>query len=336
MMKLKYLKYFLIICAFQSISYANVCTGRFLNPITDVCWDCFFPISIGAIETPPSTTFRPDTLNYPLPVCVCPNEKFGGIPTPGLALGMWEPFRMVDVTKRPFCLVSLGGVSLNPGMNIGTGSAPYGGTKRSSAGKWHVHWYINPLLVALGLVKDTALCNDVQGFDLAYMTEFDPLWNNDFLAFLMNPEAALFGNVVAQTACAADCVASSSWTPLDNLFWCSGCQGKMYPFTGTNSEHNTSIQSSSLSVQRFTAKLHRQLMLWNTSGPESICTPLPAPIIKKSQYRLQTTIPIPGIGPYGCNPFGRSTMFHSAGKEIPIVGEDFGYLMWRKKTCCAQ
>ena len=334
---IKYAKYiFSIWLLVSSFSYANVCTGRFLNPITDVCWDCLFPISIGSIEIPPATTLRPDTFNFPSPMCICPNEKLGGLPYPGLALGMWEPIRMVDVTKRPFCLVSLGGISLNPGMNIGTGSSPYEGGSEARMSNWHIHWYINPLLGTLGLVKDAALCNDVQGFDLAYMTEFDPLWNNDFLAFLMNPEAALFGNIVAKAACAADCIASSSWKPLDSLFWCSGCQGSMYPFTGNNSEHHTSIQSSSLSVQRFTAKLHRQLMLWNTSGPEAICMPIPAPIIKKSQYRIQTTIPIPGIGPYGCNPYGRSTMFHSAGKEIPIAGEDFGYLVWRKKTCCAQ
>lgn len=29
---------------------AGVCTGSFVNPITDICWDCIFPISIGPIE----------------------------------------------------------------------------------------------------------------------------------------------------------------------------------------------------------------------------------------------------------------------------------------------
>ena len=62
---------------FGQNSYAG-CTGRFVDPISDVCWDCIFPISIGAIEMPPSTTFRPDTENYPSPICVCPKA---GIPT---------------------------------------------------------------------------------------------------------------------------------------------------------------------------------------------------------------------------------------------------------------
>ena len=29
---------------------AQSCTGRFVNPISDVCWQCLFPISIGPIR----------------------------------------------------------------------------------------------------------------------------------------------------------------------------------------------------------------------------------------------------------------------------------------------
>jgi len=317
-------------------AYAK-CTGRFVNPISDVCWDCIFPISIGAIESPPSTTFRPDTENFPSPVCICPNSKLGGIPTPGLAVGLWEPVRMVDVTKRPFCMSSIGGIELNPGIDIGAGAAPYENEGEGRIGNWHVHWYMNPLTTILGLFVD-GLCDgsSAGNFDLAYMTEFDPLWNSDPLAFILNPEALLFGNILAQAACAADCIASTVWKPFDPLFWCAGCQGTMYPFTANISEHLSSIQSSTLSVEKFTFKLHRQMMLPITSGPEAICNPIPAPIIKKSQYRIQTTIPIPGVGPYGCTPYGRSTILHDSMKEIPIAGEDFGYFVWRKRNCCAQ
>lgn len=318
-------------------SYAK-CTGRFVNPITDVCWDCIFPISIGAVESPPSTSFRPDTENYPSPICICPNAKLFGVPTPGLAIGFWEPIRMVDVTKKPFCMSSIGGMELNPGIDIGSQAAPYENEREGRIGNWHVHWYMNPLTTILGLFADVALCDLSNSgyFDLAYLTELDPLWNSDILAFIMHPESLLFGNILAQVTCAADCIASTVWKPLDPLFWCAGCQGTMYPFTANNSEHLSSIQSSTLSVEKFTFKLHRQMMLNVTSGPEAICSPFLAPLIKKSQYRIQTTIPIPGVGPYGCTPYGRTTMLHDSLKEIPIAGEDFGYFVWRKRTCCMQ
>lgn len=314
------------------------CTGRFVNPITDLCWDCIFPISIGAAELPASTAARPDIENFSSPICICPNSKLLGLPTPGLAVGMWEPIRMVDVTKRPFCMTSIGGIELNPGISIGAGAAPYENEREGRIGNWQVHWYINPLTTILGIFKDQ-LCDEVSavGFDLAYLTEFDPLWNNDVLAFILNPESILFGNILAQAACAADCIAATFSTPLDPLFWCAGCQGTMYPFTANNSEHLSSIQSSTLSVEKFTFKLHRQMMLPITSGPDAICTPiLAAPMIKKSQYRIQTTVPVPGVGTHGCTPYGRSTILHDSRKEIPIAGEDFGYFVWRKSNCCAQ
>ena len=41
---------------------AQSCTGRFVNPVTDVCWECLFPISIGPIRIG-SAAGAPDTPN---------------------------------------------------------------------------------------------------------------------------------------------------------------------------------------------------------------------------------------------------------------------------------
>ena len=49
---------------------AAQCGGTFVNPITDICWSCLFPISLGAIPIWPSD--RPDTSNPSSPICVCP------------------------------------------------------------------------------------------------------------------------------------------------------------------------------------------------------------------------------------------------------------------------
>lgn len=319
----------------SSSSSDSTCTGRMVNPITDLCWDCIFPISIGAIQIPAATSSRPDTENPAFPICICPKE---GPPyyRIGLEIGMWEPIRMVDVTKRPFCFSSIGGKKIDVGVDVGTGAAPDKSDQEIQGAKWHLHWYINVLTTILGMFKDD-LCqqDEATGFDISYITELDPLWNNDLLSFIINPEAILFGNPIAAAACAADCIAASVSTPLDILFWCAGCQGTMYPFTGNIDEHNGSIQSSSLAVERFTAKLHRQFMAYETSGPDAVCTEQIAPIIKKSQYRLQTTIPIPGTGTFGCNPYGKATILHESFKEIPISGEDFAYFVWRKRNCCA-
>ena len=170
----------------------------------------------------------PDTDNPSSPICLCPKPPLPA-PVPGIAGGFWEPVRLVDVTKRPFCFVNVDGMEFDPGIDIGGGDASKSDGK--GGGSWHVHWYIYPLIYWLELIVDF-LCLEQMSFDIFWITEIDPLWQDDALTFLLNPEAILFGNPIAQAACAADCVKSTTGLPFDSLFWCSGCQGGMYPLNG--------------------------------------------------------------------------------------------------------
>ena len=48
------------------------CRGHFVNPITDVCWSCLMPISIGGIHIGKGgTPKKRDTKNPKNPVCLC-------------------------------------------------------------------------------------------------------------------------------------------------------------------------------------------------------------------------------------------------------------------------
>jgi conjugal transfer pilus assembly protein TraU len=40
-------------------------------------------------------------------------------------------------------------------------------------------------------------------------------------------------------------------------------------------------------------------------------------------------------GNNGCQPLGKSNILYDNNKEFPIKGETWGYLLWRKKNCCA-
>jgi conjugal transfer pilus assembly protein TraU len=252
----------------------------------------------------------------------------------GLSIGYWEPARLVDITRHPFCFVNLGGMSLSFGHSLRTGtiSTRLNGSQNSS---YHVHWYVYPLIYWLGLITD-AICVEHSGFDLAYLTELDPLWQDDELTFLLNPEAILFSNRVAQAACAADCVSASAHLPNDKLFWCAGCQGPMYPMTGHVAAHESGSQASVLLLERMTFKLHREGLLPCVSGKKALCTPYFKPIMDKSAYRYQMVYPLATThARFGCNPYGRTTVLWESAHEYPVKGEDFGYLIWRKRNCCA-
>lgn len=306
------------------------CNAKFVNPVTDICWDCIFPISVGAlsIDFGPG---RPDTPNQAFPLCLCP----GFPPRIGLSIGIWEPARMVDVANETGCFVNLG-FDVDFGLfsrGMTSANASDGGDNGS---KWHAHYYHYPLLSMLGTSID-ALCLESTTFDLAWMSEVDPLWMDAELSLLLNPEALLFANPVAQMACAADCaVASSGNLPLDTLFWCDGCSGSMYPITGDANNHIGGVQASSVVSAKLLSRMHRLGIARLTAAPVALCQSEPALIIPKSQYRRQITRPFPKTtGLFAGAPLGASTQFYDQLKEIPYIGESFGYLYWRKRNCCA-
>ena len=310
-------------------SAQSKCEGSFVNPITDVCWGCMFPLSLGSLKIWPSS--RSDTDNPDLPICAC------GTPVPrvGLAMGFWEPARMIDVTTKPFCFPNLGGIKLNPGFNIGHGEASNVGVSGgTNSAKYHVHYYIYPLLTWMEILTDF-LCFEQSTFDIAYITEIDPLWQDDELTTLLNPEAAVFANPIAQAACAADCIAATAKLPLDELFWCSGCQGPMYPMNGNIGANVGMKQSGRLAAERMVYKMHRTGLAWGTSGSKALCSKYIMPVLKKSQYRIQQVNPTPMVnGREACSPIGATTILPRSGKTYPVKGEDMGFLLWRKRNCC--
>ena len=102
----------LCLATFARESLAGVCQGKFANPITDICWSCMFPISIGGNAA--AVDGQEDTSNPEGFLCACPDRV-------GVKTAFWEPTRRVDVTRTPYCFVSLGGTQIDMG-----GIAPEG------------------------------------------------------------------------------------------------------------------------------------------------------------------------------------------------------------------
>jgi conjugal transfer pilus assembly protein TraU len=83
--------------------------------------------------------------------------------------------------------------------------------------------------------------------------------------------------------------------------------------------------------------MHRQLIAWAYHGAAALCGPYIEPVMDKRAYKTQMTYPIPNttkISGTCCQPFGRTTILWGAGKEYPVQGEDFSYLLFRKRNCC--
>jgi len=316
----------------MNIPNANAvpCGGRFPNPITDVCWLCMFPIQIG----PAPITLPGQVSNGDAPpplLCTCPAPPPIFI-RPGIGMSFWEPARVAEVVRTPMCSPTLGGTIL------GTLPVPWGTNHEPDESQadafYHVHWFQYPVLSWLGMAFTSGACMTSESFDVTYLSELDPTWDDDSINFLLAPESILFANPVAQAACVADSVkASVTNFGIDTLFWCSGSQGSVYPLGGSHANHVGGVDSSLAIVHKHIFKMHRQLLALDTSTTAAMCASLPQPIMRKKQYKQQMMYPIPqnvlGVG------FGVPSAVWGAGREFPYQGEDFSYLIWRKRKCCA-
>ena len=199
---------------------------------------------------------------------------------------------------------------------------------------YQVHWYHTPWLYLLEILLDTR-CLEQSPWDLAYMTELDPLWDDTLTGFLLNPDVALFANPVAIGACSLDCVAASTHLPSNDLYWCGGCAGSLFPLTGWVASHITSEQAFSLLIQRFILKMHREGLLWRQWGKDGQCAPQLEWTMSKNVYRTQMIWPSRQTQGTCCQPFGHQTATFSLGGTTPLMsGEDGAYLIWRRRDCC--
>jgi len=283
------------------------------------------PITIGKIEAAPSSKY--DYGNPASPVCLC------GV-KPGIAIGYWEPRRLMDMTKKPWCFPNLGGMNLNPGIGFEGGGSANKQVNRH-LDKWHTHYYIYPALSILNLVTDV-LCADVAQFDIGYVTELDPVWNSDSLSLIINPEALIFSNQAAVMACTADCALSSAGRSSKELFWCQGCENSVYPMNGNVKGGEVLSRGAMTVAQRMAFKLHRQFIMFTTATHKNLCTKSVQPLMDKRQYRFQLTQPKAiTSGPFTCPNIGFPTSPYDTGLTRAIKGEDFGALLFAKRNCCA-
>lgn len=312
------------LCLFLSLFCATHAEGgKILNPISDVCWTCLFPMHLGGVNVTPG---HKDFVSYKPSLCACA----GTPPKVGIPLAFWEPVALVEVTHEPYKCHILGGISLAKADVKNRGSvSTVGESGRHSF--YNVHYYKFPLLSWLSVLPDFSCVQQEGNLDVT-LSELDVLWSDDSWSMVLNPEASLFANPPAQAACIADCSATSLDKPQDELFWCAGCLGSLYPYTGHVSHHVGATQASYLLVNRYLAKMHAKGEGFGVDEHD-FCEKKRQLRMKKTQYKTQLVFPVSNTkGP--CQPLGKSDLIWGSGKSFPYKGEAFVYLIWQKNHCC--
>lgn len=319
----------LFLSAFLLFSSGNtqaICVGTPANLFTMVNWGSVFPVVVAGITVFPSidrvNTF--DLAQFPIYLCPLP---FPPWTRPGIPVAFWEPARYVETVKDPGCFPSLG-FSIGGLSAIGAGSTKGGSEDGIESTFAQAHWFIFPIWAMLELLTDL-VCVEHSGFDPAYLTELDPLWNNDSLSAYINPEALLFGNPVAQMACIADSISSTFGYSLAPLFWCMGSWGSAYPMTGTISEGKLTAANAGIAA-RMLYKLSRELLICDTNIDMCMC--VHTPIWVKQNWKIHTSWPVKDF--WG-HPIGRSSMLWDTFKAPVFFSEgNFVWMVYRRRGCC--
>lgn len=298
--------------------------------ITDICWDCLFPIRVAGIPLGTGSGGVPEGSADNM-VCACQDNL--GVPRPGVVTSFWEPARLVEFQRVPGCSSVLNGMRFPMDRTF---QGMHGGTDfdGGDGSFMHYHYYAFPLLMMLDMFVSGA-CNadGYNDLDLMYLSELDPTWNNSDLAFFTNPEAAAVANPIAAAACTADAVASTAGKPINSMFWCAGSWGSIYPLSGHVTGGNGVIQESSLMKARVLAALHRRGLAWRTMGSDAMCSGGHiSPTLPKSQYKFSLLHPLPETR--RGHVMGESTIRWGNARIIPGVAEDPIYTIWRWQDCC--
>lgn len=309
----------------------GACSGEVPNPITDLCWSCMFPMVLGKTIPVSVSGDLPDVETDATAFCLCGSDiNVEG----GLNFSFWEPLRTAEVVRHPWCFPQLGGISME-----GPGSSDHARTSRTEETRrrtafWNVHWYQSPWFFITEAVADTG-CLETAPWDLAYLSELDPLWDDTVTSFLLSPDAALFTSAASGGACAVDCATALLGTSINTLYWCSGCQGRVFPLSGWMAAMTGSVQAWHLMAHRFAQKLTREGVLFSGHGARGQCGPYMQPLFQKDVWRTQLVYPSRNAsGSSCCQPLGRSTALLGPYKTTPMTGEDGAILLWRKRDCC--
>ena len=303
--------------------------------ITDVCWDCIFPIVVAHVKMGSRSSEIPEgaTDKY---MCVCRDTS--GMNTPGIATSFWEPARLIEFETQPGCMsalnINLGTSDSRNFSRVKTGTPGFHNSEPGDHAFYHYHYYAFPLLEMLDMFTGIR-CNadGYNDFDLMYLSELDPTWNDPALAFFVNPEAALVANPAAESLCIADSVSSTlRRKPLGKLFWCAGSWGSMYPLSGKVHMPNSKLKTTSLLTARVLAALHRRGFAVRTTGNDAMCQGVADPMLVKEQYKFNLIYPVPET--HKSHVMGESVIRWGNSKSVPAAGENPIYMIFRWHDCC--
>lgn len=284
-----------------------------------------------------------DKLEVSFDICKCELENLNQWAA-GLKTTIVEPIGMVESSLTPWHFVGLD-IKADKSLDRKQGTSR---DKDQSEKFRHAHFIIFPILgYTLGLVQDFFCFERANVFNMAYLSEVIPSYNNDLIALIEETSKPVskiwFGNPVAELACSADCVSSSLGYPSNSLYWCDGCRGSVgagdtgWADSGNPYEAAESVAFGVINRMHFyggLVKTKESFFSYNPGGAHlksSLCKARYFPLIIKDEYWLQLA---KGGEGWDAENFGK-IRFHYDFKEVPGDEDSTFFWLWRQRDFCS-
>jgi len=282
-----------------------------------------------------------DKIEVTFDICKCKLESSNQWAA-GLKTTIVEPIGMIESSLTPWHFIGLD-IKLDKSLDRKQG------VSRGDNGSFrHAHFIIFPVLgYTLGLVQDFFCFERANIFNIAYLSEVIPAYNNDLIALIEETSKPVsriwFGNPVAELACSADCVSSTLGYPSNSLYWCDGCRGSVGAgdtgWAGSSNPYEAAESIAFRVINRMHSyggmvKTKESFFAYNPGGSHlksTLCKARYFPLIVKDQYWLQLA---KGGKGWDAENFGK-IRFNYDFKAEPGDEDSAFFWLWRQRDFCS-
>jgi conjugal transfer pilus assembly protein TraU len=268
--------------------------------------------------------------------CEC---RYGQYTRQGTLVTLWEPVRIIETVKDPYCMMSSGENNgsttgkqqglLDQGAGLNSGTHSDTGAQEDHSVFQQVHIILPDYIRQSISQVDNRCYHSSVGNSMDYISEDDAAWNDDTIAAATYPETAMFADLGMQELCRVDSVSSQVGLPNSILFWCMGAWGSTFPMSGhvNNDEYvtgNIAAAARAIYVGGRTGRIYDAASYYCYSGPMLLWI--------KHYFKLQPIRPTPReyLIPIGLS----SILWGSALNDDVECGDNFAWVLWRKRWCC--
>ncbi|BBO77503.1 hypothetical protein DSCW_49200 [Desulfosarcina widdelii] len=255
----------------------------------------------------------------------------------GALVAFWEPHRIIETVKDPYCsptdsssfLLSDSSVVIDAleQLQLSGTHSDHSNTEDATVFA-QVHYLTHPILDAI-IDEFDDLCWEYSDTGMEYISESDDEWQ-DIHSSMWWPEADMFANLSLVETCMVDAATAQFGAPVDALYWCMGAWGMLFNMNGHMNQDEYTTGNAGLAA-RTIAHMGRRGYLMDAAS--TTCYAIPMPIWIKSYFRLQPLRPTERSAkiPIGLAPLLWSGNLNNIGQG----GDNFAWLLWRLRICCA-